>query len=95
MHTGQIIKLIRTIHGIGQGQLAKKLRVTRSYLCQIENGRKKPGLELLKNFSREFDVPLPLLFLSDVKPSDGNEVLSELRKLFTELIAARTTQMQG
>ena len=94
MHTGQIIKLIRTIDGIGQGELARRLRVSRGYLCQVENGRKKAGLDLLKNFSKEFDVPLPLLFLSDVEPGDGDKVLSELRKLLTELIAARTAQMK-
>ena len=94
MRTGQIIKLIRTIDGIGQGELANRLCVSRSYLCQVENGRRKAGLDLLKNFSREFDVPLPLLFLSEVGPDDGDKILSELRKLLTELIAARTAQMQ-
>ena len=94
MHTGQIIKLIRTIDGIGQGQLATKLCVSRSYLCQVEKGRKNPGLELLKNFSRVFDVPLPLLLLPDEESSESNEILLELRKLLTELIAARTAQMR-
>jgi transcriptional regulator with XRE-family HTH domain len=93
MHTGQIIKLVRTIDGIAQGDAARKLRVTTGYLSQVENGRKKPGLDLLKNFSKEFDVPLPLLFLSAEDLGEGNEIVSELRKLLTELIVARAAQM--
>lgn len=95
MYAGQIIKLIRTVEGLAQGTLAKKLKVTRAYLCQIENGRKQPSLSFLKRFSQQFNVPLPLLFIGEQENNYDDDVFSELRKILAELLTARSSQLHA
>lgn len=95
MYAGQIIKLIRTVEGLAQGTLAERLNVTRSYLCQIENGRKQPSLSFLRNFSKQFRVPLPLLVLGEQEHNDNDDLFSELRKILSELLTARASQLHA
>lgn len=35
------IKVIRTIRGLNQSQLAKRLMISNSYLCEVEKGNRK------------------------------------------------------
>ena len=92
MRSGQVIKLIRMIDGISQRVLAKRLDVTPSYLCQIENGRKRPSMNLLRAFSRKFRVPLPLLVLDEEGTGGNDKVFEEIKRLLSDLVAARTAQ---
>jgi len=87
---GEIIRLIRIVDGISQGELAKRLNVTNAYLSQIENGRKEPSLSLLKVFSAQTSVPLPLLVLDSGSPVE-NEIMGDLRKILQNFLAVRTT----
>ena len=92
MNTGQIIKLIRTADGLGQGDLAEKLNVSRTYLCQIENGHKQPSLSFLKQFSSQFSAPLPLLVASEQILNENEEIFAELRGIFVKVLASRISQ---
>jgi len=92
MNTGHIIKLIRTADGLGQGDLAEKLNVSRTYLCQIENGRKQPSLSFLKQFSNQFSVPLPLLVVGEQIENENEEIFAELREIFAKVLASRASQ---
>jgi len=91
-NTGHIIKLIRTADGLGQGDLAEKLNVSRTYLCQIENGRKQPSLSFLKQFSNQFSVPLPLLVVGEQIENENEEIFAELREIFAKVLASRASQ---
>ena len=95
MNTGQIIKLIRTADGLGQGDLAEMLHISRTYLCQIENGHKQPSLSFLKQFASQFSVPLPLLVVSEQIQNENEEILAELREIFAKVLASRTSQKKG
>ena len=92
MNTGHIIKLIRTADGLGQGDLAEKLNVSRTYLCQIENGRKQPSLSFLKQFSNQVSVPLPLLVVGEQIENENEEIFAELREIFAKVLASRASQ---
>ena len=92
MNTGHIIKLIRTADGLGQGDLAKKLNVSRTYLCQIENGRKQPSLSFLKQFSCQLSVPLPLLVAGEQIQNGNDEIFAGLREIFAKVLASRASQ---
>ena len=94
MYTGQIIKLIRTVDGISQGELARKLHVTRTYLSQVENGKKQPSINLLKQFSEKFSVPLPLLFLGEREDEIHEDIFKELQEILARLLAARASQLK-
>lgn len=92
MNTGQIIRLVRTAEGLGQGELATELRISRTYLCQIENGHKQPSLTFLKQFAQQFSVPLPLLVFGEKADYEDNMLFDELREIFAKVLVSRTSQ---
>lgn len=95
MNTGHIIKLIRTADGLGQGDLAKKLNVSRTYLCQIENGRKQPSLSFLRHFACQLSVPLPLLVVGEQMQNENDEIFAELKDIFAKVLASRAVQKKS
>ena len=60
------LKTIRLFHSLTQAELAKKLELSKSYLSEIESGKKPVGFELLEKYSSIFDIPVSsLVFFSE------------------------------
>jgi|SRR5690554_2899786 len=60
------LKTIRQFHGLTQAELASKLNMSKSYLSEIESGKKSVGYELLEKYAEIFDVPVSsLVFFSE------------------------------
>jgi len=60
------LKTIRQFHGLTQAELALKLNMSKSYLSEIESGKKSVGYDLLEKYSELFDVPVSsLVFFSE------------------------------
>jgi transcriptional regulator with XRE-family HTH domain len=57
------LKLLRLFHEMDQQELAGKLKISRSYLSELESGKKQPTLELLDRYAIVFHVPTPTLLL--------------------------------
>lgn len=63
---GEALRLVRSFHDMNQSELALALGISRSYLSEIESGKKVPSLELLQKYASRFDVPLSaLVFFSE------------------------------
>jgi transcriptional regulator with XRE-family HTH domain len=58
----EALRLLRTYHKTSQSQLATDLGISKSYLSEIESGKKKVTLDLLNQYSSHFHVPLSALF---------------------------------
>lgn len=56
------LRLLRVYNKTSQSQLAKALGISKSYLSEIESGRKKVTIDLLSRYSSYFHVPLSALF---------------------------------
>lgn len=72
------LKLLRTYHQLSQTELASKLEVSNSYLCEIEKGVKQPSLDLLSQYARVFKMPVSniLLFSEEIEaPYSSSEKL--------------------
>lgn len=52
------LHLIRAYHNMKQVDLAERLNISKSYLSEIESGKKKPSLDLLERYSDIFEIPL-------------------------------------
>ena len=53
----EALRLIRVFHDVKQNELAKRLGISKSYLSEIESGKKQPSIELVKRYSDEFGIP--------------------------------------
>jgi transcriptional regulator with XRE-family HTH domain len=57
------LKLVRQFHRLSQTEVADRIGVSKSYLSELESGKKAPTVELLQNYSNEFDLPASSLLL--------------------------------
>lgn len=91
MNIGQGIKELRKRSNIRQIELAKSIGITQSYLSGIENGNKKPSIDLLEVIAKEFQTPLPILFWFSIEEKDVAErkryAFSVLKPIINELIS--------
>ncbi|HEV7269948.1 helix-turn-helix transcriptional regulator [Pseudoxanthomonas sp.] len=60
---GEALRLVRSFHDVNQAELADALGISRSYLSEIESGKKVPSLDLLQKYSAHFSIPLSSLIL--------------------------------
>lgn len=89
------LRIVRLIHDYKSIELAKELGISASYLSEIENGKKKPSLELLQKYSDVLDLrPSTLLFFSEEldKNKAGDRVKSKMRNHVIALMKKIETQ---
>ena len=60
---GMRLKEIRNNMRIGQREMAETLKISPSYLCDIENGRANPGPEFFVRLVKHYNINLNYLFL--------------------------------
>jgi len=62
----EALRLVRVFHDLNQSELAQRLDISKSYLSELENGKKAPTLELLQRYADTFGMPLSsFLFFSE------------------------------
>lgn len=84
------LKLTRQFYRMKQVELAKKLKISPSYLSEIEKGKKTISVDLLNQYAEIFEVPVDtfLRFQQVNTPSDPNRVARGNRVLkFFEWVA--------
>jgi putative transcriptional regulator len=75
---GQRIRELREEKGWSQEELASRLRVTGSYINDLEHGRQKPGNVMCFSLSDVFCVPVPDIYPDiDIDLEKGREFLKE------------------
>lgn len=96
----EALRLIRVFHDLKQVELAIKLGISKSYLSEIESGKKVPTIDLIEKYEREFEIPKSsILFFSErlSDPSLDDEAADGARKViarkildFLRVVEART-----
>jgi DNA-binding XRE family transcriptional regulator len=66
---------MRRYHQLSQIDLAEKLEISNTYLCEIEKGSKSPSMELLEKYSKIFKMPVShiLLFSEKIDSSSPSD----------------------
>lgn len=60
------LRLIRVFHDLKQIELADKMGVSKSYISEIEAGKKSPSIQLIEKYSEEFKIPVSsILFFAE------------------------------
>lgn len=65
-HLGAALRSLRVFHDLSQTDAAAKLEISKSFLSELEAGKKEPTLALLSRYAEVFSVPLSsLLFFAE------------------------------
>jgi len=86
---GDILKKLRLIYGYKAKEMSEKLNISASYLSEIENNKKIPSVDLLKEYARIFDIKLSSLILLSENYDDAienNKSDAFIRKSMLKLI---------
>ena len=59
---GMRIRYLRSLRKWSQEDLALEANVNKNYICDLENGRRNPSLEILERISDAFGITLSDLF---------------------------------
>lgn len=59
---GMRIKYLRQKRGMSQLDLSLESNVNKNYICDLENGRRNPSLEILERISDALSITLEELF---------------------------------
>lgn len=72
---GAALRSLRVFHDLSQTEAATKLEISKSFLSELEAGKKDPTLALLSRYAEVFSVPLSsLLFFAEqmgAKPANA------------------------
>ncbi|MFM8331343.1 MAG: helix-turn-helix domain-containing protein [Candidatus Methylumidiphilus sp.] len=79
---GEALRLVRSFHDMNQIELAQRLGISRSYLSELESGKKTPSLDLLDNYAKTFEIPTSYLLMFCETLDKGN--VSQFRSAATE-----------
>lgn len=53
----EALRLIRVFHDMKQQELADELGLSKSYLSELENGKKAPSMDVIQKYSDRFGIP--------------------------------------
>lgn len=59
---GMRIAYLRSKKGWSQLDLSLESEVNKNYICDLENGRRNPSLEILERIANAFGITLEVLF---------------------------------
>lgn len=80
------LKVIRQFHSLKQVELAEKLEISKSYLSEIESGKKHISMDLLEKYSTTFDIPVSsLVFFSESIGKEG-QIPEKFKRVFASKI---------
>ena len=102
MILNESLRVLRQYFGLSQTQMAEKLGISQPYLSQIEAGKKEVTLEILAQYSEQFQVPMSsLLFFAEnlegaAAPAPARifiaeRVLSVLKRILPDDVEAKET----
>jgi transcriptional regulator with XRE-family HTH domain len=81
------LRLIRVFHDLSQKDLAQKLDISKSYLSEVESGKKNPTIDLLNRYSDIFNIPMSsIMFFSERLDSGTNGKIESARNFLSSKI---------
>jgi transcriptional regulator with XRE-family HTH domain len=95
------LRMIRVFHDISQKELAARLGIAPSNLCEIDSNAKRPTLQILQKYAEEFKIPVSLIMYLSETLQDGSIAervrVSVSRKVLAILkfIAERSGQLEA
>jgi transcriptional regulator with XRE-family HTH domain len=93
----EALRLIRVYHDIKQQDLAVRLGMSKSYISELESGKKVPSFDVIQKYADEFGIPPSsiLFFAENIKsPSKASQAKSVIANKiirFLQFIETKTS----
>jgi transcriptional regulator with XRE-family HTH domain len=93
MNSHIAIRLIRSIKGLSQKELAVKTLLDPSYISLLEKGKRSPSMKTFEKIAEALDVPVHLMILlssdqlqlREISESDASYLGRHIIKLLSEI----------
>jgi len=70
---GNALRLLRRSHDLKQQELATTLKVSRSYISELESGNRTPSYDLLERYADTFNIPVSsLVFFAETLNNEND-----------------------
>ena len=56
-NVGEVLRLLRIAYELSISDLSEKTKISKSYITEIEKGKKKPSEKIIKNYSLGLNIP--------------------------------------
>lgn len=94
MNIGAAIREARKKQGLSQWEFARAIGTSQTHISQIELGNNKPGYKLLDSISKQFQIPIAIIFWyavekEDIRPEKQNSyniLKSPIDSMLNEII---------
>lgn len=68
----EAFRLIRVFHDMKQQELADELGLSKSYVSELENGKKVPSMDVIQKYSDRFGIPVSsIMFFAENLENPG------------------------
>lgn len=85
---GKVLRLLRIAQDLSVKELAEKMEISSTYICDVESSRKRPSLDMLKKYSDALNVETStiLYFVEQNEKTNYNyqELLLKILNLLTK-----------
>ena len=70
---GEALRLIRVFHDMKQQELAYRIGLSKSYVSELESGKRNPSMKVIQQYADAFGIPVSsiLLFSENLKDSSN------------------------
>jgi transcriptional regulator with XRE-family HTH domain len=70
MDLGTILRTLREKRNLTQMDVMRKLKVSQTYISQLENGKREPSLPMLRRFGKLYKLPPQIIQVMAMEESD-------------------------
>ena len=74
MNYGKALRIARAIAGVKQKELARKARISHSYISLIEKGARRPSPRAIAKLCRQLHIPMPLFAMLGAEKADAKDI---------------------
>lgn len=60
----------RKDRGLRQNEVAKRVKLSQTYLSQIETGGKVPSIDVIETLAKEYNIPFPIMMWHSLTEND-------------------------
>ena len=78
--SGEVLRLLRVFNNIKATDLAAQLGISKSYLSEIEHGKKQPTIDLLDKYAEILNIKTSTLLLFSEALDDDSDIKKDPRK---------------